>query len=346
MVVLEMLYDKKTDTLSIHVRDTGIGISKEAKKNLFKPFQQASKNISSQYGGTGLGLSISKKLADLLGGELTLESREGEGTTFTLKIPCHTIPGTPPFLDFDFDKVPYTFIVEGTKSKHRYVTYYERYFKELNLPHEVITPTELIKRDIDQENSVLIGIRLDYEDETTLSLLKKYHESTIILETQLFAKASQIPSDVTILDMPVFPQKLFKAILNIREEESQGTNQKKKSDKRILLVDDSLINLKLMHEVSTRLGATPYTASDGKEAIELFEKNDVDVILIDQNMPVINGADAIRKIRSLPKGKTVSIYGLTGDSDSETLQQMIDAGADAILTKPVQLDKLRQILTD
>ncbi len=344
MVVLEMLYNSKNDTLKINVIDTGIGIDPEAQKRLFKPFVQASKSTSSHYGGTGLGLSISKKLSQLLGGELSINSREGKGSTFTLEIPCHSIPGTPSFLDFDFKNFPYIYLVEGTKSKHRYINYYERYFKELNLPHEITTPGELIKRDIDDKNSTLIGVRFDYEDEDTRLLLERYHNSLILLETQLYAQSSQIPDDITILDMPVFPQNLFETILNIKKKESLELHGDRKSDKRVLLVDDSPINLKLMDEIAQRLGAKTFSANDGQEAIEIFEKEKIDIILIDQNMPTLNGTEAIRKIRSLPQGEDVLIYGLTGDADNEILRQMRQAGANAVLSKPVQIKKLREIL--
>jgi len=117
------------------------------------------------------------------------------------------------------------------------------------------------------------------------------------------------------------------------------------STKNVLLVDDSIINLKLMKEVSSRLGATPYLASDGQEAIDVFSSTSIDLIFIDQNMPVVNGIEAIKKIRSLPNGKKVKIYGLTGDTDTNIHNKMIDAGANAILHKPIQINELRKILT-
>ncbi|BAF72346.1 hybrid sensor histidine kinase/response regulator [Sulfurovum sp. NBC37-1] len=345
MVTLEMLYELDTDELIVNVKDTGIGIPEEAQKSIFHPFQQASKSIAGKYGGTGLGLSISKKLADLLEGELHFDSKEGEGTTFTLTIPCNSIPGTPKCIELDPEKIPYLYMVEGSKNKHRYSKNYSRYFDTLNIPYEVITADALVKRKINTNNSLFLGISFDFNNKNELSLMQKYKRSFILFQVEMFEDSSLIPDDLTILNMPIFPEKLFTSIDNIQKA-PEPFEEKKMSKKHVLLVDDSVINLKLMEEVSRRLGAISFSARNGKEGIEMFKNNDIDIIFIDKNMPVLDGIESIKEIRKLPKGKDVTIYGLTGDSESEVHAEMIEAGADSILTKPIEISRIREILTD
>jgi len=152
--------------------------------------------------------------------------------------------------------------------------------------------------------------------------------------------------------MPIFPQKLFDTLImfhNGLSKESETIkleNQTSNQEKHILIVDDSLINVKLTKEISKKLGFLSTTAQDGQEAVDIFkEKGDVfDIILIDENMPIMNGTEAIKIIRSLRGGAKPYICALTGDSDEELNEAMTNAGADDILQKPIKIKKLKKIL--
>jgi len=138
MVLLEFIYEEKSDKLICSVSDTGIGIAQNAQEHILKPFTQATSTTSAQYGGTGLGLSISLHLAELLAGELFVESKEGKGSKFTISIPCNSIEDTGISIDID-EELPMIYLVNGDLSHNRHIKYLKKYFERLNISHKIIT---------------------------------------------------------------------------------------------------------------------------------------------------------------------------------------------------------------
>ncbi len=345
-VIMEFAYEETNDTLIARVIDSGIGISESAQKSIFQPFTQEDSETSGKYGGTGLGLSISKQLAELLGGGLFLKSTKDKGSEFSIAIPCNAIYGTPPSLNITEDEIPMVYLIEGQKSKHRYIKYFSKYFQQMNLPHKAISIEEALQNS--DEMAIYLGIRIDYESDAFNKLLKQRAERLIILETELFSDMQNIPKSTVVLEMPIFPKKLFSTIASIHkgEHQEQKPDKEPERSKHILIVDDNLINLKLTQEVIRRFGFTSESAKDGQEAVEKFKSSDIpfDIIVIDKNMPILSGSEAIKQIRTLPGGDLPSIYGLTGDADEETTREMIDAGADEILHKPIKIEKIREII--
>jgi len=342
-VYLEAFYDNKDDTLVIMVKDNGIGIEPESLERIFEPFKQANSTTSSKYGGTGLGLSISKKLSNMLGGDLSVESKVGKGSTFKLTLPCNTIPGTPKYLEYTPYDFPMVYLVEGDISKHRYIMYYSKYFEKLSIPFEIV-PYKDIFNKVFEPDSILIAVKFNYESEVTQEFIDSYLDQLIMIQHSMFIRLKEKHKDLTVLEAPIFPEKLFDTLLNFKKKNAPAKQEKLTSNKTILVVDDNAINRKLMEEIATRLGSKVYSASDGQEAIEIFSQHPVDLIFIDQNMPILSGTEAIKKIRSMPGTDKVSIYGLTGTTDDNTVKTMIDAGANAILSKPVQINKLKEII--
>jgi len=345
-IVVEALYNQSKDILNISVKDSGIGIKESALKTIFEPFKQASSDTSLKYGGTGLGLTISKKLANMLGGDLRVQSRVNKGSIFTLTIPCHTIPGTPRYLEYSPEQFPPIYLIEGDESKYRYIKYFKKYFEELNISHKALTYKEFIDIKI-EPTALIIATKLNFESKITQDLIKRYHNRLIVLQHKIFTHNSERYKDLFMLEAPIFPDKLFKAIVNFGKEKEETSKEVEKinSNKSVLIVDDNPINRKLLDEVCSRVGAKTYIASDGKEAVEIFKKYLIDLIFIDQNMPILSGTEAIRQIKALPNGANVTIYGLTGDANKETLDEMIRAGADNILTKPIKIKEIQNILT-
>ena len=351
MVVLEVLYEATTDTLICKVSDTGIGISQKNQKDIFKPFTQASIETSGKYGGTGLGLTISKQLAILLGGDLYIKSEENKGSTFSIEIPCNSIDNTGISIDIDNYKLPMIYVIDGELSKHRYVEYFTKYFKALYIPYEIITSEDAIKHTNKKEN-IYVAMRLDYTTNKCKKFIESIDERLIILETDVFSDVSKFPQDITVLEMPILPQAIFNAFKKLatghsnNEDTKESNSSIKTIDKNILIADDNPINLKLMSEIVNKFGCRYTLAKNGQEAVDIFkdEDNTFDIILIDQNMPILTGTDAIKIIRSLPKGKNIYIYGLTGDSDEDTNQDMKEAGANAILHKPIKIQELKDII--
>ena len=350
MILLEFLYEEKSDKLICSVSDTGIGIPQNAQKNILKPFRQATSATSAQYGGTGLGLSISVHLVKLLGGEFFVKSKEGKGSKFSISIPCNSIEDTGISIDID-EELPMIYLINGDLTRNRHIKYIKKYFERLNLSHKIITQEEALKHTNYKDN-IYIAMRLDYSKSVCENITTSFRKRLIILEIDIFTDRMKCPEDITILDMPIFPHKLFDILTMINNgvtKESETIkleNQISNQEKHILIVDDSLINLKLTKEITKKLGFLSTIAQDGQEAVDIFkEKGDIfDVILIDENMPVMNGTEAIKIIRSLTGGDKPYICGLTGDSDEEVNEAMKNAGADDILEKPVKVSEIKEVL--
>jgi len=345
-IALELHYDEQRDSLTVEVRDTGIGISEEAQKHIFQPFRQASESTSGQYGGTGLGLSISKQLAALLGGELSVRSAEGRGSTFSLTIPCRTVRGTPASIEVRAGTIAPICFVRGKKGTGGHLKYFKKYFEALEIPYRE-EESDALDALIDTlpEQTVYILVEADYTHPNFSKIQSRIAERLIVLETSLFPEIPDPNEALTMLHLPIFPKRLFRVILQKSHKESVEKRESAQCrPRRVLLVDDNIINLKLMREVTRRLGHEVYTAENGAKAVELFDARRVDVVLIDKNMPVMDGTEAIRRIRKLEGGSEAMIFGLTGESDPGVLKEMIDAGADDILGKPVKIDRLKQVM--
>ncbi len=351
MVTMEFGYESAEDTLICKVSDTGIGISKEAQQSIFSPFTQASSATSSHYGGTGLGLTISRQLVRLLDGEIFLESAPNKGSEFRVHLPCDSIEDTGISLEVERDALPKVYLIDGALSHNRYIIYFERYFEALGIAHEVIHEEDALHHT-DAAHNIYVAMKLDYSSTLFHDLVAVLKGRLMILETDMRTDVVHFPPEVLVLEMPIFPDTILDALMTIARGDTLPTDDRAPQapipnrEKVILIADDNLMNLKLVEEIVRKLGFASEVAKNGQEAVDIFrEKGDrLDAILIDQNMPIMNGTDAIQIIRSLPGGAQPSIYGLTGDSDEQANREMQEAGADAILHKPVRLKALRSVL--
>lgn len=346
-VDLSLYYDKESDKLIIDVKDTGIGIEQKKIEKIFEPFQQASKETSGKYGGTGLGLSISKYLAERLGAQITVNSELGKGSTFSISIPCHTIPGTPSSIYVDYNRIPLVSLVEGERTDKHHIHMVEKYFDMLNIPHEVIG-LEALSEEVQREKIYLFS-EYDYMRDSFKKAYEAYGEKMLLITPDLMPESLASYAKAKILHRPLFPNKMFNKILQIVEGPKKSTkneiNRTIKKSIEVLIADDNLINRKLMQEILKKIGAKPHLASNADEALKLFENLQIDMVFMDEIMPgSMNGSDAIRKIRTMKKGRKIPIYSLTGSSSEETVNKIKDAGATDVLFKPVKNSLLERLV--
>ncbi len=347
IVTLEFLYDKLKDALSVVVTDTGIGMSEEEQKSIFQPYKQATKTTAQNYGGTGLGLTISKQLSALLGGELKLSSKPNEGSKFTLTIPCNSVPGTPPSIEVTPEMLQKSVtIIKGKRSTPRWIEFIDKYLSKLKIPHYILNTDEILSSLNEAQSDVYIAVGVDYIHSDFKQIVEYLEDSSLVVIS--YTPLEDIPyisPDTAVLNPPIFPNDLINAIYNLNFSGNFGSNKIEECEsKTVLVVDDNPINLKFMQEIAKRLGHTCLTALNGKEAIAMLNMYDIDIALIDKNMPVKNGIETIKEIRQRDEFKGIKLYGLTGDSDKETIDEMVKAGANAIFTKPINSKKIKEIL--
>jgi len=355
-IILELLYDEERDGLTVSIKDSGIGIAEEMQKNIFTPYTQEKSSTSREYGGTGLGLSISQQLSVLLGGKLQLESREGEGSKFYFTIPCNSGEDRTSSIDKDQFK-NFSIGVYAPKEHNRAIDSVEHYLNYFNVDVTLLKNETNLESLEDELFNILIIFKEDaiMYDENVQAFLDKNRAAMIIGDTFL-NDGCHFNGNVQRINTPLLPQDIVNAITALMTSKDIDTKEKVFSDeleklrgKHILVVDDNTINLKFMKEVLKTMNMETVLAQSGDESIEKFKREAVDLIFMDENMPGMQGGEAISLIRKIENEKGMSrttIIGLTGDADDETKESLLNAGADDVLTKPVQLKEIIRVTTE
>jgi PAS domain S-box-containing protein len=230
--------------LLFSVKDEGIGIDKDKQEKIFDVFTQEDVSTTRQFGGTGLGLAICKKLLELMGGRIWVESEKGKGSTFSFVIPCPVV-------------------------------------KSEDVPQAL------------QEESI---------------------------ESQLMAQISR--------------------------KKTPSQPDVKKEDLHILLAEDNLVNQKMAQRILEKKGWRVSVVNNGQEVLDVFEKQKFDLILMDAQMPVIDGLEATRRVRQMEssQGKRIPIIALTARAMSGDRKKCLDAGMDGYVSKPIDRAQLYETI--
>ena len=340
-------YNNKNDSATISIRDNGIGISADEQRHIFTPFKQASKTTSSKYGGTGLGLSISKELTHLLGGELKIDSKKDEGSIFYFTIPCKTVPYTPETIDRNrFKDISLNIFSPRNYIEQKRYDFICKYFSRLNIKYNVIdikSISILEENRVDKEVFILIDSSTNDNDNENRQSIDIKKRLIVISDENIYKKHTS--DNISILNTPIKISALFD---NIESNIILKDEIKKIKDIdiacNVLIIDDNKINLRLMGEIIKKLCHIPYLLDTGSKLSEVLDNNNIDIVFVDQHMPDIDGDKVIKEIKRHSKCSNTLIYGLTGSTQKEITQKMLDAGAVSVLTKPIHLDTIVKIL--
>ncbi|MDG6773243.1 response regulator [Thiomicrorhabdus sp. ZW0627] len=346
--------------LHFSVKDTGVGMSQEAQKQLFQPFSQADASTSREYGGTGLGLAISKELVEMMGGEVWVESERGKGSDFQFTVCLEKQPKQRPIQIIGNESVLEGYKVLVVDDKEISCSVVTKMLKSFGFGVEVVgSGTEAIERlkeavisepfeliVIDDQLQGMSGVEtvdaIRNEDEITPQppiLMIAPHE----LKESINAQALGIES---ILDKPLTYSNLHDAVTEIFQSELKANQEtqnvtaeaaaRRLRGTHILLVDDNEINQKLAEELLNSQGIIVTAASNGLEALNLIETQDFDGVLMDCQMPVMDGYEAARNIRSELGLKNLPIIALTANAMLDDRQKAIDAGMNDYIAKPIR----------
>ena len=344
------------------VADNGMGMSEEYQKVIFDPFTREDTALASQIQGTGLGMAITKRLVELMGGTIRVESTLGEGSTFTVELELRiqekeddeefwTEHNVSRMIVADDDENICRNIVQAMTAvgvNTDYATEGKAAVQMMREAREAGRPYDLIL--LDWKMPGLDGlatarlIRQNYPDRIPILLLTAYDWGEIEHE------ASEIGVD-HFMPKPFFMSTFKNAIRRIMG----GRNEAKEDDdlvvqgKTILVVDDIEVNRIILVKILSALGAKCDVAGNGKEAVETFEASEpgtYDLILMDVQMPVMDGYAATRAIRSSAhsSAQSIPIIAMTANAFVDDVRDAIESGMDAHIAKPVQLDTLKSTI--
>jgi len=355
--------DGGSSTLNFAVRDTGIGLSEEGKSRLFQKFSQADASTTRKYGGTGLGLAISKRLAELMGGTMWVESAGlGKGSIFqfTICAPVAALPeqghrhfiGTQPALQGHR-----LLIVDDMATNRRILSLQtERWGM---LPRDTGSPEEALAWVKAGEPFELAILDMHMPSMDGLMLARELHAVAPKLPLLLFSSLGRKEAGDTAghfvgyLSKPLRQSALFDTLSALflhggntgrraaASKASLDPGMAARHPLRVLLAEDNVVNQKLALRLLGQMGYRADVASNGVEAIECVERQRYDVILMDVQMPEMDGLEASRRITSRwPPTERPRIVAMTANAMQGDREQCLAAGMDDYVTKPIRVDAL------
>jgi signal transduction histidine kinase/CheY-like chemotaxis protein len=355
---------KKSNTYHFTVRDTGIGIPEDRRHRLFQAFSQVDASISRSHGGTGLGLAISKRLCEMMNGTMWVESEMGKGSTFHFTIQAEPAPSQPrPFRRTEQPEIKgkKVLVVDDNETNRQVLTLQTKSWGMV--PLATGSPTEALDwvRSGQEFDMAFLDFQMPEMDGLTLAAeLRKHRDPkqlplvmlTSVGDQQVRRRSKELGlSDC--LNKPIKPAQLFNSVVKTLATVDSNTpplglspqheqlNLAKEWPLRILLAEDNVVNQKVALRLLERLGYRADLAKNGREAIEALRNKPFDVILMDMQMPEIDGLEATRRIcREWVNGKRPRIIALTANAMHGDREQCLLAGMDDYISKPMQFADL------
>jgi CheY-like chemotaxis protein len=340
----------------IEVADSGIGIDAARLETLFKPFHQADETVTRRYGGTGLGLSISRSLAHLMGGRIEVTSRAGAGSVFALVVPLRFPDESMPPAGRP-ERRGRALLATATKGLSRHVA---GQLDELGIDAvavdgvpDLITLRQSRAEIVFVDSTLLRGNAGEATrrlDELTRLGVK------VVVVLPLGGEATRDAAIGTLLVYKPVRRSSLRALLDgdaqevapAPEPEAAALPAAAATTQRIpviLVVDDDETNRIVVHSMLAGRGATVLIASDGQDALDVLRREPVDVVLMDVQMPRLDGLAATRALRQREQSagaRRTPVVAMTGSGEADERSACLEAGMDAFLIKPFRLEELRR----
>ncbi|MEZ4401247.1 MAG: response regulator [Kofleriaceae bacterium] len=352
-------------TIKISVSDTGVGIPRETQARIFEAFAQGNSATTRVFGGTGLGLTISRRLVRLLGGEVEVDSVPGQGSTFSFwfRAPAPSVEQAPLALDGSSLRGQRVLVLDPDRAS---ATWLQRVLEghDARVECEYDVPAAERVTAANRYDVVLfeLGFSQAHGFECVTRLRAAQPDAAIVLLSGAGrrgdgARAHQAGAHA-YLSKPLSERDLLDGII-LSVQASRGhdrpgavvTNHVVAENRprlRVLVAEDNTVNQKLLSRMLEREGHAFQLTSDGEEAVQAFTTDEFDVVLMDLQMPVMDGLEAARRIRALERRegrRPTPLVALTANAMSEARDACLAAGIDGYMTKPIALDKLNRELS-
>jgi len=360
--------DEDSVTLHFSVRDTGIGLSSEQQQRLFQSFSQADSSTTRKFGGTGLGLAICKRLTSMMGGEIWVESKEGVGSTFHFTVRLGRQQGKVSRRNSVATElgVLRVMVVDDNSSAREILG---GMLASMGLRVDQVDSGEAALERLEQAGDdpyqlVLLDWKMPGMDgveaaQSIAASSKLTRQPSLVMVTAYGREeAMEVARGTGIkafLSKPVTPSTLLNAIMvamggkgsdtrNRQRQESEAEDIAKLRGAKVLLVEDNEVNMELALELLSSNGLDVEVASDGKEAMEILAREDFDGVLMDCQMPVMDGYEATRRLRKQKRFKKLPILAMTANAMTGDRERVLDAGMNDHIAKPINVNDMFHIM--
>jgi CheY-like chemotaxis protein len=352
----------KNVELTFPVRDTGIGLSKEGMSRLFQSFSQADSSTTRKYGGTGLGLAVSKRLSEMMGGTMWAESKglgQGSMFSFTIRAPVTESPtaGRRDYLGIQPELKGKRLLIVDDNATNRYILRMQTSKWGMTY-RDTASPKEALGWIKDGEVFDVAILDMHMPEMDGVELAKRIRAGGSKLPLVLFSSLGRREAGeaetlfAAFLAKPLKQSQLFDTFAglfsDVKPSEVQPRQERTKLDPemgmrhpmKILLAEDNAVNQKLALRLLEQMGYRADVASNGLEAVESVARQKYDVLLMDVQMPEMDGLEATRQIVSLKPDRRPHIIGLTANAMQGDREACLEAGMQDYIAKPIRVDEL------
>ena len=356
--------------LKFSVRDTGIGMTPDQQEKLFQSFSQADTTTTRKFGGTGLGLAICKRLTELMDGEIAAESEQGKGSIFwfTARFGLHSKKRAQPKRLAENFRDMRVLVVDDNKTSRELLSEALKSMgckpKSVSSGKEALAVLEMSQPDSPFELVLMDWKMPEMDGIETTRMIRNSDElakvPTIIMVTaygreEIMRQAENVGM-AAFLVKPVNQSVLFNTIMEVFDEGAQlvepqsmprvdqANDLQSIEGRRILLVEDNEINQEVARELLEGFGLEVFIAANGREALDMVEEDIFDAILMDIQMPVMDGLTATGKILATDTGRSLPIIAMTAHALAGDREKSLNAGMVDHINKPIDPEELKQTL--
>lgn len=355
---------KHSQTIEFTVRDTGIGIPATKIDRLFKSFSQVDSSTTRKYGGTGLGLAISKKLVELMGGTIRVESKENIGSSFIFTIQIEANKDEEVFRKIELAKDlvgKFVVLVDDNRTNLKIQQLqFRKWGVETAAYENPQDALQFILNAVRKPNLVVVDMQMPDLDGSgfTEKIRERFSktEMPVVMLTSLGTMPGAVQRELysAFITKPARQSQLYYTVSRLLNSQARRVETSAdqteilqasfRKDLRILVAEDNLINQKVARGILNNIGFKIEVVSNGVEALDAVKQQEFDLIFMDMQMPEMDGVDATVAIRKLKLERQPTIVAMTANAMSESRDICIAAGMDDYIAKPVKINDIRAII--